>query len=172
MRAIASVALSLWLLVASVLFGGCERPVEPEVESSPTPRAEKLKRKKKPVTTPAPEEPAPASAPVPTTHPVEQVSAGSSSGELVKMSWYTMGTRTASGEPVQPGAHNCAGASRWTLGDSVAIRNPENGRGVTVRINDRGGFESMGRALDCMPAVWRTLGFDLDRGVVTVQLVA
>lgn len=91
--------------------------------------------------------------------------------DRVRMSWYTMGTRTANGEPVQPRAHNCAGASRWNLGDSVTIRNPNNGRVVTVRINDRGGFESMGRALDCMPGVWHALGFDLGAGVVWVEVL-
>lgn len=102
---------------------------------------------------------------------VDRTSPSKRGGELVRMTWYTMGTRTASGEPVNVNAHNCAGASRWNLGDDVAIRNPRNGREVTVHINDRGAFEGMGRALDCMPAVWHTLGFSLSSGVVTVQLV-
>lgn len=85
------------------------------------------------------------------------------------MSWYTMGTRTASGEPVNTGAYNCAGAYRYPMLSSVVVRNPRNGRVVTVRINDRGAFEGMGRSLDCMPAVWNALGIPLGQGVATVE---
>lgn len=92
-------------------------------------------------------------------------------GATVRMSWYTMGTRTASGEAVQPHALNCAGARRWPLGHHLTLRNPENDARTTVRINDRGGFESRGRALDCMPAVWRALAIPLARGVATVEVV-
>jgi rare lipoprotein A (peptidoglycan hydrolase) len=88
------------------------------------------------------------------------------------MSWYTMGSRTASGEPVDHGAMNCAGAARYPMLSRLHLRNPENGRTGVVRINDRGTFERMGRALDCMPAVWHRLGFDTSRGVVRVEVRA
>lgn len=91
--------------------------------------------------------------------------------ETVRMSWYVMGSRTASGEPVQPHAHNCAGARRWPLGHHLTLRNPDNAATVRVRINDRGAFERLGRALDCMPAVWHALGIPLSRGVATVEVI-
>lgn len=92
--------------------------------------------------------------------------------QTVRMSWYRMGSTTANGEHVDPSAHNCAGASRYPMGSSLSIRNPENGRTVRVRINDRGAFEKYGRSLDCMVAVWSTLGIPLSRGVATVEVVA
>lgn len=86
------------------------------------------------------------------------------------MSWYRMGTRTANGEPVSPGSPNCAGASRYRMGQHLTLRNPENGRTVAVRINDRGNFERLGRSLDCMPYVWHALGIPLSRGVARVEV--
>lgn len=64
---------------------------------------------------------------------------GSCSGQQVVATYYVSGRRTASGQ-----AFNSAGytAAHRTLpfGSQVTVTNPENGRSVTVVINDRGPF--------------------------------
>lgn len=151
-----------------LLAAGCARPA---------PAVERITATATPMSRETPEATHEALTPTPVVRPVvaplkPAAGAAGPSGDRVHMSWYTMGTRTASGEPVQPHALNCAGARRWRLGDSVTIRNPENDRRATVRINDRGAFERMGRALDCMVAVWHALGIPLSRGVATVEVLA
>ena len=63
-----------------------------------------------------------------------------------KASWYKMGTRTASGEPMNA---NILAAAHPTLpfGTKVRVDNLANGRSVVVRINDRGPYVR-GRIID------------------------
>jgi rare lipoprotein A len=65
--------------------------------------------------------------------------------------------RTASGEPVAPGALTAAHRT-LPFGTHVRVTNRRNGRSVIVRINDRGPFVA-GRIIDLSPAAAHALGF-------------
>jgi rare lipoprotein A len=67
------------------------------------------------------------------------------------------GGRTASGEPVAPGALTAAHRT-LPFGSFVRVTNRRNGRSVVVRINDRGPFVP-GRIIDLSPAAAQALGF-------------
>src|SRR3954463_4967056 len=67
------------------------------------------------------------------------------------------GSRTASGERLNPGAMTAAHRS-FPFGTVVRVTNQRNGRTATVRINDRGPFVR-GRVIDVSRAAARTLGF-------------
>jgi len=71
-------------------------------------------------------------------------------------SWYKMGIRTASGEPMNAAA---LAAAHRTLpfGTRVRVENLGNGRSVVVRINDRGPFVS-GRVIDVTQGAAERLG--------------
>jgi len=75
------------------------------------------------------------------------------------------GTRTASGERLNPGGMTAAHRS-LPFGTMVRVTNQRNGRSATVRINDRGPFVR-GRVIDVSPAAARALGFS---GVASVSL--
>lgn len=71
-------------------------------------------------------------------------------------SWYALGSRTASGEPMR--AANLTAAHRsLRFGTKVKVTNRRNGKSVVVRINDRGPFVR-GRVLDVSRAAARNLG--------------
>lgn len=81
----------------------------------------------------------------------------------VAASFYNTGTRTADGEPFIHSALTAASRPNggWPMGAHVAIRNPQTGRSVTVRINDAGPWGeawSVGVRLDLSPAAFRALG--------------
>jgi rare lipoprotein A len=67
------------------------------------------------------------------------------------------GGRTASGEPIAPGALTAAHRT-LPFGSFVRVTNRRNGRSVIVRINDRGPFVP-GRIIDLSPAAAQALGF-------------
>jgi rare lipoprotein A len=74
-------------------------------------------------------------------------------------SWYGLefqGRRTASGERFDMNALTAAHPS-LPFGTRVEVRNPANGRTVTVRINDRGPHVA-GRIIDLSHAAARSLG--------------
>jgi rare lipoprotein A len=75
------------------------------------------------------------------------------------------GTKTASGERLNPGAMTAAHRS-LPFGTMVRVTNERNGRSAVVRINDRGPFVR-GRVIDVSPTAARALGFS---GVVPVSL--
>jgi rare lipoprotein A len=62
---------------------------------------------------------------------------GQCAGQEVLASYYSSGTHTASGEAFDANG-NTAAARTWPLGTSLTVRNPNNGRSVSVRINDTG----------------------------------
>jgi rare lipoprotein A len=68
------------------------------------------------------------------------------------------GSKTASGERVNPGALTAAHRT-LPFGTKVTVTNNKNGRSVVVRINDRGPFVR-GRVIDLTPAGARALGFN------------
>ena len=81
---------------------------------------------------------------------------GACSGQHVVATYYMSGRRTASGQ-----AFNSAGytAAHRTLpfGSQVTVINPDNGRSVTVVINDRGPF-THGVTLDLAHGAARAIG--------------
>jgi rare lipoprotein A len=78
------------------------------------------------------------------------------------------GRRTASGERYDRNAFTAAHRG-LPFGTRVAVTNLDNGRSVTVRINDRGPFVK-GRVIDLSHAAAVQLGM-LQRGVVKVRVV-
>ena len=62
---------------------------------------------------------------------------GNCSGQEILASHYASGKRTATGERFDPNG-NTAAARTWALGTSLTVTNPQNGRSLTVRINDTG----------------------------------
>jgi len=68
------------------------------------------------------------------------------------------GSRTSSGEPMNPSAMTAAHRSR-PFGSHVTVTSLSTGRSVTVRINDRGPFVK-GRCIDLSNGAARVLGMD------------
>jgi rare lipoprotein A len=62
---------------------------------------------------------------------------GKCSGQELLASFYSSGKRTASGERFNPNG-NTAAARTWPIGTTLTVTNPQNGRSVVVRINDKG----------------------------------
>jgi len=77
------------------------------------------------------------------------------------------GERTASGERAKPNGFTAAHRT-LPFGTRVRVTNKNNGRSVTVRINDRGPFVR-GRVIDLTPAAAHALGFE---GLARVTLTA
>lgn len=84
-----------------------------------------------------------------------------------RASWYSMTSRTASGERCNPNALTAAHRS-LPFGTRVKVENVRNGRSVVVRINDRGPY-SGGRIIDVTRAAARRLGI-LGSGTGHVRL--
>ncbi|MCB0325172.1 MAG: septal ring lytic transglycosylase RlpA family protein [Bdellovibrionales bacterium] len=88
----------------------------------------------------------------------------------VRASFYSndfAGRKTANGERFSPSALTAAHRT-LPFNSRVAVRNPDNGKQVTVRINDRGPFVT-GRALDLSGAAAKALGI-LGDGVARVEM--
>ena len=82
---------------------------------------------------------------------------GKAEAQSGRASWYSMTSRTASGERCNP--HSLTAAHRTLpFGTKVKVENLKNGRSVVVRINDRGPF-IRGRMLDLSLAAAKQLGF-------------
>jgi rare lipoprotein A len=77
------------------------------------------------------------------------------------------GKPTASGEPHKPNALTAASRS-LPLGTTAKVTNTENGRSVTVKVNDRGPY-AKNRILDVSPKAAKHLGFKHD-GVANVAV--
>ncbi|WP_281179262.1 septal ring lytic transglycosylase RlpA family protein [Actinomadura rubrobrunea] len=89
------------------------------------------------------------------------VSSGSCSA-----SYYWQGQHTASGERFDPDALTAAHRT-LPMGTKVRVTNKNNGRSVTVRVNDRGPFVG-GRCLDLSKAAMAKLG-GIGSGVIPVR---
>jgi rare lipoprotein A len=72
---------------------------------------------------------------------------------------------TANGEHMDPNAMTAAHKS-LPIGSRVTVHNKNNGRSVTVRINDRGPYVT-GRVIDLSPGAARVIGMD---GLAPVSL--
>ena len=77
------------------------------------------------------------------------------------------GEKTANGERAKPSGFTAAHRT-LPFGTRVRVTNKNNGRSVTVRINDRGPFVR-GRVIDLTPAAAHALGFN---GLAPVTLTA
>jgi 3D (Asp-Asp-Asp) domain-containing protein len=91
-------------------------------------------------------------------------------GGVVKASWYGAsfsGRRTASGERFDPNQMTAA-SKTLPLGSVVHVTNLENGRSVTVRINDRGPYVR-GRSLDLSHGAANRIGLTR-KGVARVKV--
>ena len=89
---------------------------------------------------------------------------------VVKASWYGhafAGHKTTSGEPYNPEGLTAA-SKTFPLGTVVKVSNPQNGKSVRVRINDRGPFVR-GRSLDLSHHAAQALGI-LHKGVTQVKV--
>ena len=62
---------------------------------------------------------------------------GNCAGQEILASYYHTGKRTASGERFDANG-NTAAARTWPLGTSLTVTNPDNGKTLTVRVNDTG----------------------------------
>jgi rare lipoprotein A len=95
------------------------------------------------------------------------VFAGGASAETGRASWYSLTSKTASGERCDPSALTAAHRS-LPFGTKVKVENLKNGRSVVVRINDRGPFVA-GRIIDLTKAAAGQLGF-VSHGITQVRL--
>ena len=85
---------------------------------------------------------------------------GNCAGQEVLASYYSSGKRTSSGERFDAGG-NTAAARTWPLGTTLTVTNPQNGRSIVVRINDRGPWGiayRMGARLDLAKGAAHRLG--------------
>jgi hypothetical protein len=78
--------------------------------------------------------------------------------ELVRGTYYVSGRRTASGQAFDPDGYAAAHRT-LPFGSRVTITNPENGKSVTVVINDRGPF-ARGVTLDLTRGAARAIGMN------------
>jgi rare lipoprotein A len=81
-------------------------------------------------------------------------------GQEILASHYASGRRTATGERFDANG-NTAAARIWPLGTHLTVTNPQNGRSLTVRINDTGPWGiayRMGARLDLARGAARRLG--------------
>ncbi len=119
----------------------------------------------------------PAEVPAPTPAPsVQQPEASApvdeSAGKKVKASYYgegdgLSGKKTASGEKFNPESLTAAHKT-LPFGTKVEVKNPENGKKVTVRVNDRGPF-AKGRQLDVSAKAAKELGIK-EKGVTPLEM--
>jgi rare lipoprotein A len=82
-------------------------------------------------------------------------------------SYYSHGSRTASGEKFNPKELTAAHPT-LPFGTRVRVTNVNTGKSVTVRVNDRGPFVR-GRVIDVSHSAAESLGM-VGRGVAKVKL--
>jgi rare lipoprotein A len=90
-----------------------------------------------------------------------------SASQCGKASWYSSGTKTASGEKMNANALAAAHRS-LPFGTHVRVDNLANGRSVIVRINDRGPFVG-GRVIDLTRGAAAAIGM-IGAGTVSVKI--
>jgi len=92
------------------------------------------------------------------------------SSQSGKASWYGpgfQGRKTANGERFNMNAYSAAHRT-LAFGTKICVENLKNGRGVTVRVNDRGPF-IRGRVVDVSRQAARTLGM-VKSGTASVRV--
>jgi rare lipoprotein A len=117
---------------------------------------------------PAPPPPLP---PPPTiAQPIQPIARPTPAVHVVKASWYgpgLAGKKTTSGEVYNPKALTAA-SKTLPIGSVVKVTNPQNGKSVNVRINDRGPFVP-GRSLDLSQRAAEKIGVT-HKGVARVKV--
>jgi|SRR5689334_21463740 rare lipoprotein A len=91
---------------------------------------------------------------------------GSCSGQHVVATFYDSGRRTASGQTFDASGYTAAHRT-LPFGWRVTVTNPENGKSVTVVINDRGPF-TRGVALDLTRGAARAIGIQRTQWVCMI----
>jgi rare lipoprotein A len=81
---------------------------------------------------------------------------GNCSGQHVVATYYTSGQRTANGQRFDSGGYTAAHRT-LPFGSQVTVTNPENGKSITVTINDRGPF-TRGVTLDLARGAANAIG--------------
>ena len=81
---------------------------------------------------------------------------GTCSGQHVVATFYASGQRTASGQTFDSSGYTAAHRT-LPFGSQVTVTNPDNGKSVTVVINDRGPF-TRGVTLDLTHGAARAIG--------------
>lgn len=102
--------------------------------------------------------------------PIHPTAAPTPESHIVKASWYgpgLAGRKTTSGERFNPRALTAA-SKILPIGSVVKITNPENGKSVNVRINDRGPFVP-GRSLDLSQRAAEKIGI-IHKGVARIKV--
>ena len=94
--------------------------------------------------------------------------ARSDDGYFLKASYYSYGSRTASGEHFNPNGFTAASRT-LPFGTRLHVTNPATGRSVVVRINDRGPFIH-GRDLDLAKGAAVALGM-IHSGTARLKIV-
>jgi rare lipoprotein A (peptidoglycan hydrolase) len=111
-----------------------------------------------------------SNSPQPTPQLVPSRATARPAGRIIKASWYGetfSGRLTASGERFDPNRMTAA-SKILPIGSIVHVTNLENGRSVTVRINDRGPYVR-GRSLDLSHRAAREIGLT-KKGVASVRV--
>lgn len=85
----------------------------------------------------------------------------------MRVSYYSHGHRTASGEHFNPGGYTAASRT-LPFGTRLRVTNPKTGRSVVVRVNDRGPYVR-GRSLDLARGAARALGI-IKQGTASVMV--
>ena len=84
------------------------------------------------------------------------VSSNIAHAQCGRASWYALGSRTASGERMNPSAMTAAHRT-LPFGTKVRVTNSRTGKSVVVRINDRGPF-IRGRIIDLSRGAAQRIG--------------
>ncbi len=87
--------------------------------------------------------------------------------QVGRASWYSLPSKTANGEQMNAEDLTAAHPS-LPLGTEVEVENLDNGRKVTVRVNDRGPFVAE-RIIDISKAAAKSLDMIAD-GIATVRI--
>jgi rare lipoprotein A len=87
--------------------------------------------------------------------------------QVGRASWYSLPSKTANGEQMDPEGLTAAHPS-LPFGTEVEVENLDNGQKVTVRVNDRGPFVAE-RIIDLSKAAAKSLGMIAD-GIATVRI--
>jgi rare lipoprotein A len=106
----------------------------------------------------------------PVSQTIQPSAAPTPAGRLIKASWYgpgLVGLRTTSGEVFNPRALTAA-SKTIPIGSVVKVTNPDTGKSVKVRINDRGPFVR-GRSLDLSQRAAQKIGI-IKKGVARVRV--
>jgi rare lipoprotein A (peptidoglycan hydrolase) len=116
--------------------------------------------------------PVPPPLPPPPTiaQPIQPSARPTPAVHVVKASWYgpgLAGKKTTSGEVYNPKALTAA-SKTLPIGSVVKVTNPQNGKSVNVRINDRGPFVP-GRSLDLSQRAAEKIGVT-HKGVARVKV--